>query len=58
MTDAKAKAADLQKHTKFPCEKETHCCVCIPLRLGMQIFGVLNIIGGVLNAIQAVLLLT
>ena len=52
------KAADLQKHTKLPCEKDENCCLCIPLKLGMQIFAVLSILGGVLNAINAVLILT
>ena len=54
MTDAKAKAAELQKFQKFPCEKQTHCCVCIPLKLGMQIFGVLTIIGAVLYLLGAI----
>ena len=49
MSEKLDKVKDLQGHTKLPCEKETHCLICIPLRLGMQIFGVLSIIGGILN---------
>ena len=58
MDKAKDKLADAQKHVKLPCEKEENCLVCIPLKLGMQIFGVLSILGGVLNAINCILILT
>merc|ERR1712146_63138 len=51
-------AKDLQKHTKLPCEKEENCLICIPLKLGMQIFGVFAVLGGVLNALNAVLIFT
>ena len=52
------KVKEAQKHTKLPCEKDENCLICIPLKLGMQIFGVLAILGGVLNAINGIMLLT
>ena len=58
MNKAREKAKELQKHTKLPCEKDEKCLMIIPLKLGMQIFGVLNIFGFVCGVLGIPVALT
>ena len=40
---------------KIPCEKDTHCCMVVPLKSGMQILAVFYMIFGVLALIKGIL---
>ena len=51
MDKAKDKAKEFQKHTKLPCEKDENCFMFLPLKLGMQILGVLNILSVIMSGL-------
>lgn len=45
-------ATEGTKLFKFPCEDDNKCCLCFPLKVGIQIFAVFSWIGAVMGLVS------